>query len=193
MSKQQQNDTYSVSQFSRFTRVMALFTASLFLVSSNLALPAQASALDQAVRGDMNRQEWRQFRQENRAAGMPSRGLPNPVFTTQPITVPQVDTSATINAVTFPGASLNTGGNINIVGGNAFPTSTISGQINTTSGNTVQIQAPNSSLGDLKAITKGGTPCESGSTQRRPPTGSRRQKSRPWVTRDPHGHTTGFR
>lgn len=156
MSKQQQNDTYSVSQFSRFTRVMALFTASLFLVSSNLALPAQASALDQAVRGDMNRQEWRQFRQENRAAGMPSRGLPNPVFTTQPITVPQVDTSATINAVTFPGASLNTGGNINIVGGNAFPTSTISGQINTTSGNTVQIQAPNSSLGDLKAITKGG-------------------------------------
>ncbi|MBX3074550.1 hypothetical protein KF913_11515 [Candidatus Obscuribacterales bacterium] len=155
MSKQQQNDTYSVSQFSRFTRVMALFTASLFLVSSNLALPAQASALDQAVRGDMTRQEWRQFRQENRAAGMPGRGLPNPVFTTQPITVPQVDTSATINAVTIPSGGFNTGGNINIAGGNGFATTTTSSQINASAGNVVQIQA-NNSLGDLKAITKGG-------------------------------------
>lgn len=88
MSKQQQNDTYSVSQFSRFTRVMALFTASLFLVSSNLALPAQASALDQAARAEMTRQEWRQFRQNNRMNGLPGRGERAPFFSTMPISVP---------------------------------------------------------------------------------------------------------
>lgn len=109
MSKQQQNDTYSVSQFSRFTRVMALFTASLFLVSTNLALPAQASALDQAVRAEMTRQEWRQFRQENRAAGMPGRGLPNPVFTTQPVNVPTVSTPLPITPVhSAPNLNVNT-------------------------------------------------------------------------------------
>ncbi len=155
MSKQKQNETYSVSQFTRFTRVMALFTASLFLVSSNLALPAQAAALDQAMRGEMTRQEWRQFRQENRAAGIPGRGLPNPVFTTQPIQVPQVDTSATINAMPLPGGGVNTGGNINIVGGNGFATTTTSGQINASAGNIVQIQASTNPIGDLKGATKG--------------------------------------
>lgn len=155
MSKQQQNDTYSVSQFSRFTRVMALFTASLFLVSSNLALPAQASALDQAVRGEMTRQEWRQFRQENRAAGMPSRGLPNPVFTTQPITVPNPDTSVTI--ISAP----TTGGTININGsslGGTFNASSI--QPTTVTTGNVNVTSSINTVTGLKAIGGGLTAAE---------------------------------
>jgi hypothetical protein len=92
---------------------MAAFTASLFLVSSNLALPAQANDLAQAARGDMSRQEWRQFRQENRNAGLPSRGVPLPVFSTQPITVP-VSGAEPINP---PPVLHHTAPNLNLSGG----------------------------------------------------------------------------
>ncbi|MBX3137665.1 hypothetical protein KF707_15690, partial [Candidatus Obscuribacterales bacterium] len=161
MSKQQQNNTYSVSQFTRFTRVMALFTASLFLVSSNLALPAQAAALDQAVRADMTRQEWRQFRQENRAAGMPGRGLPNPVFTTQPIQVPSADTTVNIIAApistTNPGTILINSGVSTSSGPNVDLGSTINANasINTSSSGSVILGSQTNGIGNVKTIGGG--------------------------------------
>ncbi|MBX3153361.1 hypothetical protein KF728_24595 [Candidatus Obscuribacterales bacterium] len=161
MSKQQQNNTYSVSQFTRFTRVMALFTASLFLVSSNLALPAQAAALDQAVRADMTRQEWRQFRQENRAAGMPGRGLPNPVFTTQPIQVPSADTTVNIIAApistTNPGTVLINSGMSTSSGPNVDLGSTINANasINTSSSGSVILGSQTNGIGNVKTIGGG--------------------------------------
>lgn len=132
MSKQQQDDTYSVSQFSRFTRVMALFTASLFLVSSNLALPAQASALDQAARAEMTRQEWRQFRQNNRMNGLPGRGERAPFFSTMPIQqVPAVNAEPIMpQIIIHPDAPTTAGGNI-----------TITPTINTSSSGVVNVNA----------------------------------------------------
>lgn len=161
MSKQQQNNTYSVSQFTRFTRVMALFTASLFLVSSNLALPAQAAALDQAVRADMTRQEWRQFRQENRAAGMPGRGLPNPVFTTQPIQVPSADTTVNIIAApistTNPGTILINSGVSTSSGPNVDLGSTINANasISTSSSGSIVLGSQTNGIGNVKTIGGG--------------------------------------
>jgi len=85
MRNKKQTNPAVKSQYSRLTRVMAAFTASLFLVSSQLALPAQANNLG---RGDMSRQEWRQHRQDIRNASNPGVILMPVVPTPAPGTVP---------------------------------------------------------------------------------------------------------
>ena len=179
MSNQKQTQSYAPSRHSIMTRVMAAFTASLFLASSQLALPAQANNLDRVVRGDMNRQEWRQFRQENRGnnGGVPTT-LPHiapisiPVIQAEPLNpapILNIGTPGTINvidqynsgAVTV-GSSTTSGGNVNASNGSAQTSAvTIFNSASMTAGN-ISIQnlpatsAVNVTGATLKANHRGG-------------------------------------
>ncbi len=94
MAKNQNQSPVLKSQFSRFTRMMALFTASLFLVSTNLAYahPADNGGLTvkqlknqvMTSQGLLTRHELRTMRKEIRAERNDSPFSTNPGFGTRP-------------------------------------------------------------------------------------------------------------